>query len=101
MLSLKNVLLVNGISSGATGLLLVLFANAAAPLFGVNGSAAFWAVGLFLLVFSALVIGEGLKTNSRPDRVKLIIVLDVLWVIASVAIVGLQLFSLSVLGYLA
>ena len=101
MISLKNVLLVNGVSSGATGLLILTFANMAASLFGVNGPAAFLAVGIFLIVFAVLVINEGLKTNPRAHRVQLIIVLDVLWVTGSIAIVVLQLLGLSVLGYFA
>jgi hypothetical protein len=101
MISLKNVLLANGVSSGATGLLLIVFGNTVASLFGVGGPAAFWGVGLFLIVFSALVINEGLKKNSAPSRVRLIIALDVSWVIGSVAIVVLQLFNLSTIGYVA
>jgi len=99
MMSLKNVLLVNGVSSGATGSLILTFGHMAASLFGVNGPTAFWVVGIFLIAFAVLVITEGLKTNTSANRVRLIIVLDVLWVIGSVAIVVLQLFDLSALGY--
>jgi hypothetical protein len=73
----------------------------AASLFGVNGPAAFWGVGIFLILFAALVINEGLNTTPGTNRVRLIIVLDVLWVISSIAIIVLQLFGLSVLGYYA
>ena len=91
----------NGISSGATGLLLLVFGNRVASLFGAHGPLAFRAVGIFLVAFAALVIIEGLRSHARANRVRLIIVLDVLWVIDSAAIVVLQLFGLSVLGYAA
>jgi hypothetical protein len=99
MISLKNVLLINGVSSGATGLLLLVFGNFTASLFSVNSPVAFWAVGIFLLVFAAVVVSEGRTTNTRPNRVRMIIMLDMLWVIGSMAIVVLQLLSLSALGY--
>lgn len=101
MISLRNVLLINGVSSGATGLLILFFGNAVASLFGAGGPTAFWAVGIFLILFAGLVVNEGLKASARPKRVRLIIVLDVLWVVNSAAIVVLQLFDLSALGYMA
>jgi hypothetical protein len=99
MISLKNVLLINGVSSGITGLLLVAFGSTAAGLFGVAQPQAFWGVGIFLMAFAALVVAEGRQTHPREKQVRFIIVLDTLWVVMSLAIVVLQLFNLSVLGY--
>ena len=101
MITLKNVLLVNGISSGFTGFLLVIFSNPVARLFGVSQPSAISGVGIFLLVFAALVMSEGLRSNFRANVVKLIIVLDVVWVVVSFAVVALQLFNLSAMGSVA
>ena len=100
MTTLKNVLLINGVSSGATGLLLVLFPSAIANLFGVTGTLPFLGTGAFLLVFAGLVLHEARQNPLRVGMVRLIIVLDILWVIDSLAVVGLQLFGLSLMGYL-
>jgi hypothetical protein len=101
MKTLKNVLLINGISSGATGLGLILFAFPIAELFGTSSHQAMWAVGGFLLSFAVLVLLEGVKVFPNLKMVKLIIVLDISWVIASITVVILQLFGLSSIGYLA
>jgi hypothetical protein len=101
MISLKNVLLINGISSGVTGLQLVVFGNMAAGLFGVAQPHAFWGVGIFLVAFAVLVVTVGLQAPIRENRVRLIIALDILWVVASLSIVVLQLFTLSFIGYMA
>jgi hypothetical protein len=101
MMSLKNVLLVNGVSSGATGLLLIIFGNTTAGLFEVSQPQAFQGVGIFLIAFAAFVIAESLQSQPREKQVRFIIVLDSLWVVASLVIVGLQLFNLSLIGYAA
>jgi hypothetical protein len=44
MKTLKNVLLINGVSSGVTGLGLVLFAASLADLFGTSSYQAMWLV---------------------------------------------------------
>lgn len=100
MTSLKNVLLINGVSSGATGLILIVFSQFTATLFDSPQPAPFWAVGAFLIVFAALVVTEGVRATPRPGRVMLITTLDTLWVAGSLIIVVLQLFSLSAIGYL-
>jgi hypothetical protein len=101
MLTLKNVLRINGISSGATGLGLIVFASAVADLFGVSNSAAIQEVGVFLVVFALFVLWESQRTIHRWKIVRLIIALDSMWVLASGVIVILQLFNLTMLGYLS
>jgi hypothetical protein len=101
MKSLKNVLLINAVSSGATGVGLIVFARTVADLFGTSQSQAFTGVGIFLVVFAAGVLYEGIQKSPRPLQVYTIITLDVLWVIGSFAIVLPQLFNLSVIGYIA
>ena len=97
---LKNVLLINALTSGATGLLLVLFPGLTANLFGAGLHWPFVAAGLFLIVFASLVWIQSRQATPQKGWVKLIIVLDIVWVVESLVIVVPQLFGLTFLGYL-
>jgi hypothetical protein len=98
MISLKQVLLLNAVSSGATGALLMLFPAPVARLFGVAPVVPFVAVGAFLLVFAAGVGYEGMQKPPRSGRVQRIIALDIAWVVGSLVAVALLFSTLSVLG---
>lgn len=100
MKTLKNVLLVNALSSGATGLGLIIFASPVAILFGVSKAAPVIEVGIFLVAFAILVFSEARRTIHNLKMVKLIVALDISWVLVSLLVVALQLFNLSPLGYL-
>ena len=78
-MSLKNILLLNGASSGATGVLLLAFSRFFANLFQVSSTIAFTAVGIFLIVFAACVIWVAMGDMNRRT-VQLIITLDTIWV---------------------
>lgn len=101
MKTLKNVMLINAISSGATGLGLIVFADFIAGLFEASVTGPFIEVGAFLLAFATLVfsVSRGNPVNARA--VRLVIVLDTLWVVASLAIVLFQPLAISMLGYIA
>jgi hypothetical protein len=99
MTSLKNILLLNAVSSAATGVGLLVFARFMADIFGVSQLQAFYGTGIFLLVFAGMVFYEALKSPIRPNRVLFISVLDAMWVIVSATIVVLGLFNLSLVGY--
>ena len=101
MKALKNVLLVNALSSAATGLGLVIFASTVALLFGIESSTPVLEVGLFLIGFALLVFRESRRPVPNAKNTKLIIVVDITWVLASSSIVAMQLFSLTPLGYFA
>ena len=90
MITLKNVLLINALSSGATGLLLLAAPDALSQLFDVSGHAPFWVTGLFLVVFAALVYYASSRKTLGRSLVKVIIYLDLLWVLGSVLLVWLQ-----------
>lgn len=92
-------MLVNALSSGATGLLLVLLPGYTAGLFGAAYTWPFVATGIFLLVFALLVFMQSRKQTPNKSWVKVIIALDILWVIESLIIVLPALFGLTVLGY--
>lgn len=98
MLTLRNVLKTNAVSSGITGVCLVALSEFVASLFEVTHTTPFIAVGLFLLVFASVVMYTALQTNIPTQWVRAIIGLDVSWVLGSmVAIVGLA-DAVSVLG---
>ena len=101
MKTLKNILLLNAVSSGITGIGLLVFSSTVAVLFGVPSVFPVSSVGIFLIVFAAFVFIEGRRTVPHANRVKIIVVLDTLWVAASLLIVVLQLFELTIMGYLA
>ncbi len=101
MKTLKNVLLVNALTSGATGLGLIAFATPIAILFGISEPTPVIEVGIFLVVFAILVFREGRRTIYNLSMVKLIIALDIAWVLVSTLIVLLQLFNLTPLAYFA
>lgn len=99
MKTLKNVMLINAISSGATGLGLAVFPKTIAGLFETAATMPFVEVGIFLVAFAALVfsVSRGNPMNTR--LVRLVIVLDTLWVIGSAAILLFQPFPISLIGY--
>jgi hypothetical protein len=99
MKTLKKVMLINAISSGATGLGLAVFPKSVAGLFETTATVPFVEVGIFLIAFAALVfsVSRGNPMNSRA--VRLVIVLDTLWVIGSATIVLFQPLPISVIGY--
>jgi hypothetical protein len=99
MKALKNVLLINAVSSGATGIGLLVLGDFIAALFGVSKPQAFWGVGIFLIGFAILVFAEGIKNPPRQNRVGLISILDCTWVVGSFVVVIFQLFDLTTIGY--
>jgi hypothetical protein len=99
MTTLKDILLINAVSSGATGLGLTLAPSLVASLFEVSQTTPFIMVGVFLIIFAAVVFITGRKKTLNNSAVRLIITLDSLWFFASIGIVVLQLFNLSVTGY--
>jgi hypothetical protein len=99
MTTLKNVLLINALSSGATGLLLIEFPSLTAQLFGVSQSMPFMAIGIFLVAFSLLVYYASRQKPTNKTLVRWIIALDIIWVADSLIVVGGQLFDFTLIGY--
>lgn len=58
---LKNVLLINAISSGLTGLLIALSPKVVASILKVNNTATIIGTGAFLVVFSLFVLVTAFK----------------------------------------
>ncbi|MGN6421191.1 MAG: hypothetical protein ACTHMC_26995 [Pseudobacter sp.] len=98
MLSLRTTLLVNAISSGATGLFLALFPTITTGVFGVSESIYFVETGIFLVLFAAYVLFVGTRNPIRLRSVMLITTLDISWVVASIAAVFLLSGIVSTIG---
>lgn len=98
MIPLTTTLRINGLSSGATGLLLTIFPGMAASLFGITATLPFMATGVFLVIFAAGV----LFVAQRPtlSAVKWIIALDITWVIGSFLAIALLFSAISGIGSL-
>ncbi|MFD2523492.1 hypothetical protein [Emticicia soli] len=99
MTTLKNVLLINALSSGITGLLLIEFPVFTAQLFGVSQSMPFMATGIFLVAFALLVYYASRQTPTNKTLVRWIIALDIIWVADSLIVVVAQLFGFTMIGY--
>ena len=96
-MSLKNVLLLNGVSSGATGVLLLAFARFFANLFLITSTMAFTGVGIFLIMFASFVIWVALGDINRRT-VQLIITLDTIWVGLSLIVAIVFYDEISLIG---
>jgi len=97
-MKLKNVLLVNAISSGITGILLVVIPDIFAALFKTNKTVPFIEVGIFLILFSSFVLLNASKSPIQKSWTKLIIGLDIAWVVASLIATVLLFSSISIVG---
>ena len=98
MLSMSNILRLNAISSGLTGLLLLLFPGTIAPLMGVINKMALTAVGGFLVVFAVFVFEVSLGKPIKSKGVKAVIALDTAWVIVSAIAMIFLLPVLTIIG---
>lgn|SRR5690606_10339158 len=97
-MTLKNVLLINAISSGVTGALLVLIPGIVSTLFKAKSAIPFVGVGVFLLLFSLFVLLTAFKNAIQKNWTKLIIGLDIAWVMVSIIATVLLFSSVSIAG---
>lgn len=97
-MTLRNVLLVNGISSGITGILLAGAPGFFANLFNVIDSTPFAEVGVFLILFSLFVLWTAFKNPIRQSWAKFIIGMDITWVAASIVAVFILFSYISIVG---
>ena len=98
MITLRNVLLINAVSSGFTGLALIVASRVIANLLEIAYPGAVFGVGVFLLAFSIGVYAVSRSPNPSRKAVESIIVMDSLWVVSSMAVVVFQLATESFLG---
>jgi hypothetical protein len=100
MINLKNVLTINAVSSGITGLALIAFHDTVASLMHTDSSLPIVGVGVFLFIFALGVFSESRKELHYLNGTRIIIALDILWVIVSLSLVAFELFQLSTIGYI-
>lgn len=98
MLPLRTTLLVNAISSGATGSLLAFFPGMVADIFGVTEKTYFLEVGIFLVLFAAFVIFVATRKPIKIRSVMLVTTLDLLWVLGSMVAVFMLAGIVSTIG---
>jgi hypothetical protein len=87
MITLKNVLLINGISSGVTGVGLVVFAPSVATITGLDNSLVWYSVGIFLVAFALFVLSTAMRPSPTYGKVRMITALDASWVIGSLIVI--------------
>lgn len=93
---LQKALLANALFSGLSGIILIALSKQISKLFEISNQSIFWIVGIALIFFSLTIVFEMKK--QKPLRVKIIIIQDFLWVIASIILLIIQPFEISVSG---
>lgn len=91
---------VNAMFSLITGITLLIFPESIATAFGSNMAAPFWIIGIGLILFAAFVYYERKRHQKQPANILLIILMDLSWVIGSIALVYFDLFELSQTGHI-
>jgi hypothetical protein len=95
---LRRGLLVDGVISGATGLLLLFGAGFLQELLGVPGTLLRTA-GVILVPFAAALLYMATRQRLSPGAVRTVIVSNVLWVVASIGLLISGAITPSILGY--
>jgi hypothetical protein len=98
MNELQKALKYNAIFSSMSGLIMILFNNQIAELFGTSNNSVFWIVGLILIYFTITIWYEIRK--QRKIAILWIIIQDFLWVMGSVILILLNPFDITSLGNL-
>lgn len=84
MITLRNVLRVNALTSGFTGLLLTVVPGFFRDLFGVNSAIPFVLTGIFLITFASAVAVVSFRPTLQRVAVVAITITDSLWVVGSI-----------------
>ena len=95
---LRYALLADAVASGATGLLMIAGADILTGLLGLP-VALMREAGLLLVPYVALVAFVGTRENMPAAAVKVIVVLNVLWVAGSIGLLMSGWVAPTVLGY--
>ena len=95
--ALRRALLLDAAASGTMGVLLALAAGALQPLLGLPEGLLRW-VGIFLIPFALFLVTSALRAHTPSGVVMMIVVGNVLWVLASVALVLSKAFAPTAIG---
>lgn len=85
---IRKVLLMNAVSSGACGLLLLLFPRFVADWTGLDNRMALMGTGIFLLIVVAFLSWTATRSVISPRVVLIFSIVDFLWVIDSLLLLG-------------
>ena len=95
---LRRALQGNGAFSTVSGLVTLLGANAVAAFTGVQPAVVFIVLGISLLLFAAGLFWMTRETAVNPTLARIVIVMDVLWVVGSVILLLSNALPLTVAG---
>lgn len=101
MKNLQLALGINGAFSICTGIILIAFSHFISQLFDAESTTYFWLIGTGLVLFSLVVFYVSRQKPIHLIHVFVIILLDIGWVIASILVIGLDLFGISYPGKVA
>lgn len=87
---IRKVLLTNVVSSGAVGLILLLFPGFAGHWTGLDNHTAVAGTGVFLLVVVAFLLWTATRNVVSPRQVLVFSIIDLLWVIDSALLLGVS-----------
>ncbi|WP_299256736.1 hypothetical protein [uncultured Aquimarina sp.] len=96
MNELQKALKINALFSSISGIIMILFSNQIAKLFGTDNSSIFWIVGLILIYFTITIWYE--ISKQRKTAVLWIIIQDFLWAIGSIILILFNPFGITSLG---
>ncbi|MCP4327376.1 MAG: SRPBCC family protein [Alphaproteobacteria bacterium] len=104
---LRRVLVANALSSASSGLLCLLFPQAAATLLfentfsvlGISPSGLLLALGIGLLIFAIFVLVTAREETLAMGRARLVCLADLLWVVDSVALLLVFPDTFSPIGF--
>ena len=95
MKELKKYLTINSLFSTISGLTMILFTSFLNKVFNIDNAYIFPIIGINLLGFAAYVWYVSSRQLTNKLLVKVITILDTLWVVGSVIIVSLGFFDLT------
>ncbi|WP_051217365.1 hypothetical protein [Paenibacillus assamensis] len=95
---IRKVLMVNGVSSGGTALLLLLFPGFVGELTGLDNQAALMGAGAYLLLVVAFTFIIASRKIVAPKAVLTLSVIDFLWVVKGVVLLGASSPFLTAIG---
>jgi len=95
--TLRRALLVDATFSGGAGVLLVAAAGMLEPLLGLP-SALLRGVGIFLIPFAAFLVWLAPRAGALRSVVRMVVTGNVLWIVASVALLVSERFATTPLG---
>jgi hypothetical protein len=96
MTKLQKALKINALFSGISGLVLLLFNQKIAALFGMHKNTYFWIIG-FVLIYFSITIWYEIK-QQRKLAVIWIIIQDFAWVLGSIIILIFHPLNISKIG---